>query len=145
MPFITFLRLVNAQAPGYIQIQIHVMDMIGIFKNLKNIITDAKKNCAQMVMGLFYLMAKNTAWELQHLMVSIHNLGLWAQSVTAEGPYQTDNCTQLLQVCQKGARSAYMMILTTSQKVLYFPDPKQESRRIHIFMLMKSMKMNMEI
>lgn len=66
MPFITFLHSVNAQIHGYIQIQIHVMDMIGTFKNLKNIITDAKKNCAQMVMGLFYLMAKNTAWELQH-------------------------------------------------------------------------------
>ena len=145
MPFITFLRLVNAQVPGYIQILIHVMDMIGIFKNLKNIIKDAKKNCAQMVMGLFYLMAKNTAWELQHLMVSIHSLGLWVQSVTAEEAWKMDNFIQLLQVFQRRAQRALVITLTTSQKVLYFQDPKQESRLTHTFMLMKSMKMNMEI
>lgn len=145
MPFITFLRLVNAQEHGYIQTQIHVMDMIGIFKNLKNIIKDVKKSCVQMVMGLFYLIAKNTAWELQHLMVSIHSFVLWVQSVTAEGQLVTKCCIPLLQVFQKGARPALMMILTTSQKGLYFPDPKQESRRIHTFMLMKYMKMNMEI
>ena len=52
MPFIIFSCLVNAQEHGSIQTQIHVMDMIGTFKNLKNIIKAAKKNCAQMVMGL---------------------------------------------------------------------------------------------
>lgn len=144
MPFIICFNSENAQAPGFIQIPIHVMAMIGIFQNLKNIILNAKKNCAQMVMGLLNLTEKNIVLEKQPLMGNIHNFVLWVQKDIAEEVYQMENCIQQLQVYQNGVQSALMITLTTSPGGLYFREPKPESKRILTSMLMTCMKMNME-